>query len=54
VVVLPGAFGIESRRKELDALYRGRRVITITHPGFGSEQRPVLVDTLGFRNCDGE
>jgi pimeloyl-ACP methyl ester carboxylesterase len=46
VVVLPGAFGIESRRKELDDLYRGCRTITVTHPGFGSEKRPDWCDSV--------
>ena len=46
VIVLPGAFGIESRFDDVDDFYPGCRVITVTHPGFGKLKRPEWCESV--------
>lgn len=51
VVVLPGMFGIESRFPVCDDIFAGRRVLTVTHPGYAGTARPLwcnAVEDLAF------
>ena len=46
VIVLPVAFGIESRFDDADEFYPGCRVITVTHPGFGKLKRSEWCESV--------